>query len=127
MKRAVAYFLTSLISLLVGAVAGALLVARINGSDMGHEYVSSLMTDGWAAREIYQGRGRQHADRLREGFPDRVLGVEKEFREDEARNTAFRVVSEAYASSGTEVPVEIRRILATVPPRPFREVPPAVK
>jgi hypothetical protein len=127
MKRVAPYLLTSLISLAVGGLLGAAAVRRTCDRDMGHDVVFNLMNDGWAAREIYQGRGRQHADRLRESFPNRVLGVEHEWRQDEARNTAFRVVSEAYSSSGADVPVEIRKILATVPPRPSREVPPAVK
>ena len=127
MKRVVAYLLTSLISLVVGAIVGALVVAKLNDRFMGHEYVSSLMSDGLTAREIYQGRGLSHADHLLESFPNRVLGVEKEFREDEARNTAFRVVGEAYVSTGRAVPPEIRPILAAVPPRPSRQVPPAAK
>ena len=127
MKRAVSYLLICLLSLAIGGIAGAAIAVRSCDRHLGHAYVSSLMEDGWAAREIYRERGRAHADRLRQSFPDRVLAVEKEFREDDFRNTAFRVVGEAYASSGIEVPVEIRTILATVPPRPSREVPTAVK
>jgi len=113
--------------LIVGAITGAAIVRRASEHDFGHDVVFGLMNDGWAAREIYRGRGREHADRLRDGFPERVLGVEKYFREDDARNSALRVVGEAYVSSGIEAPVEIRSILAKVPPRPSREVPPADK
>ena len=127
MKRVTAILLTSVVSLAVGAMTSAVLVRRMCDRDMGHWYVTDLMDRAYAAREIYAGRSRQLADSLRGKLPEQVLGVEKEFRADEARNTAFRVVTEAYAASGTEVPVEIRAILATVPARPSREVPHANK
>jgi hypothetical protein len=127
MKRVAAFVITSIVSLIVGGVVGAVFVRRMCERDMGHWYVTDLMDRAYAAREIYAGRSRQLADHLRERLPEQVLGVEKEFRQDETRNTAFRVVGEAYAASNTEVPVEIRSLLANVPPRPSREVPSAVK
>ena len=127
MRRVLALGIASLVGCLVGGVLGATLVSRSAIREAGHDIVFGLMNDGWAAREIYRGQGRRHADRLRDGFAERVLGIEKEFREDEARNTAFRVVREAYEASGVEIPAEIRQILLTVPPKPIREVPTRVK
>jgi hypothetical protein len=126
-KRAIAFVLTSGLSLLVGGVAGAALTSRACDRELGHSYVFGLMNDAWAAREIYAGRGRQHADRLRERFPELVLGVEKEFRQDPARDTALRVVREAYAQSGEEIPVSVRGILIAVPASPYAGRPNAQK
>ena len=127
MKRIAALVAISIVSLLVGGVVGAVLVRRSCERVIGHWYVTDLMDQALAAREIYAGRSRPLADRLRDGLPAQVLGVEKEFRQDDTRNTAFRLVSEAYALSNTEVPREIRAILANVPPRPSQKVPDAVK
>jgi hypothetical protein len=127
MRRASAFFVTGIVSLLIGIGLGAVLVRRLNERELGHWYVMSLMDRAYAAREVYAGRSRELADHLREKLPEQVLGVENEFRRDETRNTAFRLVSEAYAASNTEVPVELRAILAAVPPRPSREVPNAAK
>jgi hypothetical protein len=127
MRRVLALGAASLIGGLIGYSLGAWVVVKAFHLDDGHGIVFGLMNDGLTAREIYRGQGRQHADRIRDGFPQRVLGIEKSFREHEARNTAFRVVREAYEASGSEIPFEIRQLLLTVPPRPIREVPPRVK
>ena len=108
MKQALIIVLSCAISLSAGALGGAMWAKRSADRYIGHWYVTDLMQNGYAAREIYAGRGRQLADHLRDKFPERVLGVEKEFRQDDARNTAFRVVTEAYAESGMAVPPEIR-------------------
>jgi hypothetical protein len=127
MKRVAAFVITSIVSLILGGVVGAVFVRRICDRDMGHLYVTDLMYQALAAREIYAGRSRELADNIRGKLPEQALNVEKEFRQDETRNTAFRLVTEVYAASHTEMPVEIRAILANVPPRPSREVPSAVK
>jgi len=127
MKRIGAFVLTSIVSLVVGCLAGAFVVGSISGHFMNHSYVTSLMERAYAAREIYSGRSGHLADHLRGQLPEQVLGVEREFRQDETRNTAFRLVGEVYAASNVEVPIEIRAILASVPPRPSRKVPDAVK
>jgi len=121
MKRIAAFVITAVVSLTVGGVVGAVLVRRSCDRTLGHWYVTDLMDHALAAREIYAGRHRELANQLRDRFPEQVLGVEREFRQDETRNTAFRLVGEAYAASSTPVPVEIRAVLAAVPPRPSRE------
>jgi hypothetical protein len=138
MRRFLAFGLTFLIGLTVGGIAGAKIVADHAEREVGHDFVVDLMKDGWAAREIYRGQGRQHADRLRDGFPQQVLFIEKSipkpqpdpkdfFSEYELRNRAFRVVREAYEASGSEVPTEIRQVLLTVPDRPNRAATPRAK
>src|SRR6266542_4868789 len=117
MNRTVGFVVTAVVSLLVGGVAGAVMMRRGCDRDLGHLYVTELMDKAYVARQIYRGHSLELANQIRGRLPEFVLGVEKEFKHDDARDTAFRVVLDVYQTSNTEVPVEIRALLAAGPPR----------
>jgi len=138
MRRSIAFGLTFVIGAAAGGITGAKIVEAQAEHEVGHDLVVDLMKDGWAAREIYRGHGREHADRLRDGFTQQVLFIEQSipkprpeprdfFSEYELRNRALRVVREAYEASGSEIPTEIRQVLLTVPPRSIGGAPSRVK
>ena len=116
MNRLASHAATAVASLLIGGVAGAVLVRKMCDREMAHSYVMGVLDQANAAREIYSGRSLALADRIREKLPEYVLAVEKEFPGESNRDMTYRMVRRVYEASSTELPASIQAIVASVPP-----------
>lgn len=119
MRRVLGYVVTSVISVLIGGAIVAFLVRHRNDREDERRYMADLFFQAYSAREIYAGRADRLADHIRDSLPERVLAVEKEFKERQGRDGAYRMVLDVYDVSKVEVPVSIRSTLASVPRRPY--------
>jgi hypothetical protein len=118
LKQAARYSMVFLAGLLLGSVMAAGLVAWRWKRDFQRFRVSGITEQALAAKDIYAGRGRQTADRIRLALPGMVRGVERTYPKPEGKEWAYWLVSDVYQASHTEVPAQLRPLLTGLPPRP---------
>lgn len=118
MRPSVRYGLVFFGGLVVGiTVAWTFVAWQMWNRNLANWYVMGLAGQAYTAREIYVGRSKQRADRIRGTLPTYVRTVEREFRGAEGRDGTYWMVSDVYKASGAEVPTELKPILASLPPR----------
>lgn len=118
MKQGVRVSMVFLAGLLVGGMVAAGFVAWRWNRDFQRFRISGIAEQALNAREIYAGRGRQSADRIRAALPSLVLGVERSRLGVDGREWTYWLVSDVYKESGMAVPAQLKPILAALPPRP---------
>ena len=124
MRPAGRYALTFVAGIALGAFAAALVVARHWSNNFWDSHVGSIADQAFVAREIYAGRSKELADRIRESLPQHVAGIEQACPSSKWREWAYWLINDVYKVSGAPVPATLRPILSSLPPRPSCKKPP---
>jgi hypothetical protein len=112
------YALTFGAGIALGAIVAGLVVARHFNSVFWDSHVGSVGDQAFVAREIYAGRSKELADRIRESLPTRVEGIEQACPIGHGKEWAYWLIKDVYDVSGTPVPPTLSPRLSTLPPRP---------
>jgi len=111
------YLLVFVAGLLIGGVSAGMFVASNWKRHFRDSYLMGVAGQAYAAGEIYAGRSKQLADRIRGNLPGYVHALEDHFPGGQGRNGTYWMVSDVYKLSETEVPTDLKPILASLPPR----------
>lgn len=125
MRKRWSLTLTFLAGVLVGGAAAASFVGWHWERNFRDWYVLQLADQANVAKEIYSGKAPELADRLRSSLPVYVNVVESHFPNTEGKYWAYWVVDDVYRVSGVKPPQELQGLLASLPPRPKCQRPPA--
>ena len=118
MRQSRRSLVTFLAGLVVGIVTAGAFVSWHWKRHWADWHVGAVGDLANVAREIYSGRSKELADRIRESLPMRMELIEQQFPRAQAKEWTYWIVSDVYKASGDPVPASLAPILSALPPRP---------
>src|SRR5262245_47246149 len=106
-----------LAGVLIGAMVGGVIVGRHWIANFWDWQLGGVADQANVAREIYAGRSKQLADRIRESLPTYVADIERERPGVEGKEWAYWIVRDVYEVSGEPVPASLKPVLSALPSR----------